>query len=189
MSDKGHMFVIELEDCWTHSHGGNSKCHLIWKHIQITLNTGVAINHAALCRTNGPTVEKLQYCYIQMLCKASWKSKIQFSWNCNLFLPPLCHMYCEDFFKIRCFHFFSFFFYLQKHNAYDKWVKRDHPSVQKVLVHLSFPLFSRVLSLPVVITRASTRLCLAFHKTPAGPNDFHYQMVEFNLSCTTVRDE
>lgn len=35
----------------------------------------------------------------------------------------------------------------------------------------------------------SARLCLAFHKGPAGPNDFHYQMMEFNLSCTAVRDE
>lgn len=50
-------------------------------------------------------------------------------------------------------------------------------------------LCSAVLSPLGVITWASTRLCLAFHKAPAGPNDFHYQMGEFNLSCTAVRDE
>lgn len=69
-------------------------------------------------------------------------------------------------------------------------IKMDQLCVQKVCVWAFLSLCSAgYLSLPAVITQASTMLCLAFRKAPAGPNDFHYQMGEFNLSCTAVRDE
>lgn len=43
------MLVMELEHGYTYSHGGDSKCQLIYKRSEISLNTGVAFDHAARC--------------------------------------------------------------------------------------------------------------------------------------------